>query len=82
MWESRPLAPLWAFTASYRDSFTYFTYFTYFTLFNDPVNNSDYIVSNYLDDEEQRIDTYGKNGQGLNEKLLSYLNEDYGSWLI
>jgi hypothetical protein len=26
MWEPRPLTPLWAFTACYRDSFTYFTY--------------------------------------------------------
>jgi hypothetical protein len=24
MWEPRPLTPLWAFTACYRDSFTYF----------------------------------------------------------
>jgi hypothetical protein len=26
MWEPRPLTPLWAFTACYRDSFTYFIY--------------------------------------------------------
>jgi hypothetical protein len=34
MWEPRPLTPLWAFTACYRDSFTLlnsvvFTYFVY-----------------------------------------------------
>jgi hypothetical protein len=28
MWEPRPLTPLWAFTACYRDSFTFFFYFT------------------------------------------------------
>jgi hypothetical protein len=27
MWEPRPLTPLWAFTACYRDSFTYFFFY-------------------------------------------------------
>jgi hypothetical protein len=31
MWEPQPLTPLWAFTACYRDSFTFF--FFYFLLF-------------------------------------------------
>jgi hypothetical protein len=28
MWEPRPLTPLWAFTACYRNSFTFYFYFT------------------------------------------------------
>jgi hypothetical protein len=32
MWEPRHLTLLWAFTACYRDSFTYFTLLTYYVL--------------------------------------------------
>jgi hypothetical protein len=32
MWEPRPLTPLWAFTARYRDSFTFYIQCEYFCL--------------------------------------------------
>jgi hypothetical protein len=34
MWEPRPLTPLWAFTACYRDSFTFFFYLYLISLFS------------------------------------------------